>query len=284
MPARRRQMRIPGGLPVVVGVDVDEAGCHQTAPGIDFTMAFAFDHADFGDASIVDGDIGLLARCAAAVDDGAAADHGLMSVHKVSWVVGAPLQGYLLVLKAALVPDCQLADPTLSSRAARALCTLTAFAPTHDCRAGRHRRTDSQAHRTRRCGSLIRYRHCLARPTDASHGRHHAYHRPVFSRRAHAPQSSGAERRRRRLHLSRGLARDQPHCAAAERVGLRIGPALCGAQPEFDAGLRGHARWHALRPGLVQSEHARGGARHPAHPCGWPLRCAVFRWLGRPHD
>ena len=77
-------MRVPGGLAVVVGMDVDEAGSHQTAPCIDLAMALAFDHADFGDASVVDGDIGLLTRRAAAVDNGAAADHGLMGVHEVS--------------------------------------------------------------------------------------------------------------------------------------------------------------------------------------------------------
>ena len=125
MPARGCQMRVPGGLAVVVGMDVDEAGGHQTAPCIDFAMAFALDHADFGDASVVDGDIGLLTRRAAAVDDGAAADHGLVSVHEVSWVISAPLMGLSAwAFDAAFVLDCRPADAPLSSRAAPGQCAL----------------------------------------------------------------------------------------------------------------------------------------------------------------
>ena len=39
VPARRRELRVPGGLAVVVGVDVDEAGRDERAVGVDLARA-----------------------------------------------------------------------------------------------------------------------------------------------------------------------------------------------------------------------------------------------------
>ena len=71
---RRLQPVVPGGLAVVVGVNVDEAGRHQRTIGIEFACAAAADIADFHDHAVTDGHVGRALRCACAVDDAAAAD------------------------------------------------------------------------------------------------------------------------------------------------------------------------------------------------------------------
>ena len=86
VPARRRQERIPRDLPVVVGVDVDEAGRHQRTVGIDHLASRALDATDVGDGAIGDGDIGGLGRCAGAVDDRAPLDHEVVHGREVTWV------------------------------------------------------------------------------------------------------------------------------------------------------------------------------------------------------
>ena len=57
VPAGGQQMRIPGGLGVVVGVDVDKARRHPAAAGIDLARCRAEARPDFAHATFVDGDI-----------------------------------------------------------------------------------------------------------------------------------------------------------------------------------------------------------------------------------
>ena len=57
VPARRREVRVPGDLAVVVGVDVDPARGHEQALGVDLPAALAHVAADGDDAVAVDGDV-----------------------------------------------------------------------------------------------------------------------------------------------------------------------------------------------------------------------------------
>src|SRR4051794_13608336 len=70
---RRTRGRIPGQLRVVVGVQVDKAGCDDEAARIDRARgALAVDVGD--EETVADTDVSLSRRCAGAVDDGAAAN------------------------------------------------------------------------------------------------------------------------------------------------------------------------------------------------------------------
>src|SRR3546814_2742047 len=62
LPRRRRQLVVPGGLAVVVGVDVDEAGGDECAVGVYLPCAGLFAPPDGPDADAVDGDVGRV-RC-----------------------------------------------------------------------------------------------------------------------------------------------------------------------------------------------------------------------------
>ena len=74
MPARRRDLRVPGGLAVVVGVDVDPARRDEEALGVDDAAGRAVDLADGGDDAAVDGHVTGPGRLPRPVGDGAAAD------------------------------------------------------------------------------------------------------------------------------------------------------------------------------------------------------------------
>jgi hypothetical protein len=74
VPARRRQQGVPGGLAVVVGVDVDEPGRDQGAVGVDLLAGRAGDTADLGDAPAGDGDVRGPGGVPRPVDDRAAPD------------------------------------------------------------------------------------------------------------------------------------------------------------------------------------------------------------------
>ena len=58
MPARRRHAGVPGGLPVVVRVDVDEPRSDQQPRGIDLLAASLGDRSDCADGGAVHGDVG----------------------------------------------------------------------------------------------------------------------------------------------------------------------------------------------------------------------------------
>src|SRR5262249_56453735 len=73
MPRRRRQIRIPRRLAVVVRVDVDPAGRDDQPARVDLATALAGDVPGGGDAIAVDRDVAGARRRARAVDDGAPA-------------------------------------------------------------------------------------------------------------------------------------------------------------------------------------------------------------------
>jgi hypothetical protein len=79
MPAAGLHAGVPAGLAVVVGVDVDEAGCHQLAAGVDLVAAGAGHAAHRGDAAVVHRHIGLAQRAAVAVGEFTAADDEVMA-------------------------------------------------------------------------------------------------------------------------------------------------------------------------------------------------------------
>ena len=57
VPDRRGEQRVPGDLPVVVGVDVDEAGRDREAGGVELLTTGLVDGAHRGDAAVVEGDV-----------------------------------------------------------------------------------------------------------------------------------------------------------------------------------------------------------------------------------
>src|SRR6266540_3823899 len=74
MPARRLQMRIPGRLAVVMGMDIDEARRNQQALGVDLLGSAARDLADGRDLAVLHRDISFVQSSAGAVGYGAATD------------------------------------------------------------------------------------------------------------------------------------------------------------------------------------------------------------------
>ena len=72
--ARRRQLRVPEHLGVVVRVDVDESRRHDVPGGVEHGVALEA-VADGGDASPVDGDIGAPPNGAGAVEHRATSNH-----------------------------------------------------------------------------------------------------------------------------------------------------------------------------------------------------------------
>ena len=64
MPGGGRDERVPGRLPVIVGVDVDEARCHHQPVGVDLASGGAEFRSDRSDAALLHCDIGDPARCA----------------------------------------------------------------------------------------------------------------------------------------------------------------------------------------------------------------------------
>jgi hypothetical protein len=65
-------MRIPGGLPVEMGVHIDESRCHSYPVGVDGAAGGAVYATDFGNDPVDDRDIGGPCRRASAVHYGSA--------------------------------------------------------------------------------------------------------------------------------------------------------------------------------------------------------------------
>jgi hypothetical protein len=59
-------------------MDVDEAGCHQQSPSVDFAPSTADVAADRSDEFTVDGEVGDAARRAGAIDERAVANHEIV--------------------------------------------------------------------------------------------------------------------------------------------------------------------------------------------------------------
>ncbi len=74
VPARRRDLRVPGDLAVIVGVDVHPAGRDEKAVGLNDAPGRSLDLAHRGDDAPVDGDVTRSGRTPRSVGDGAAAD------------------------------------------------------------------------------------------------------------------------------------------------------------------------------------------------------------------
>ena len=77
VPRRRREGRIPEHLGVVVGVDVDEAGCDDEAAGIELVAARQT-RPDLRDHTVAHRDVGDAPGSARAVDDRPAPDHHVL--------------------------------------------------------------------------------------------------------------------------------------------------------------------------------------------------------------
>src|SRR5690606_19448797 len=84
VPARRGDLRIPGHLRVVVGVDVDEAGRDQLAARVDLLAAGREIGIDGDDLAVTDPDVGATPGGAGSVDHRAAANHDIeaRAVHR----------------------------------------------------------------------------------------------------------------------------------------------------------------------------------------------------------
>ena len=89
VPAGRLQVAVPGGLAVVVGVDVDETRRHQQAACVDLLAATAGHAAHGDDHAAVHRHVGAAQRAAAAVGQLAAADHQVM-LHRAAFMKGVP--------------------------------------------------------------------------------------------------------------------------------------------------------------------------------------------------
>src|SRR5262249_28532770 len=78
MPRRRGELAVPRRLAVVVGMHIDPAGGDDLAFGIDVAVCRTGFAADFGYPVAVDGDITSEGLLAGAINDGAAADDGVV--------------------------------------------------------------------------------------------------------------------------------------------------------------------------------------------------------------
>ena len=88
MPRRRRQFLVPCRLAIVVRVHIDPAGRDQHAVGFDVALRGAGLAADLDDAIAVDRDIAGEGRLAGAVDNGAAANDGVVHGGLSPWRSG----------------------------------------------------------------------------------------------------------------------------------------------------------------------------------------------------
>src|SRR3984957_3374220 len=78
VPARRSEIRVPGDLAVVVGVDVDEAGGDEESGRVDFAPGRASRGADRSDLAAIDSDIADEAGLAGSIDHFSIADYEVM--------------------------------------------------------------------------------------------------------------------------------------------------------------------------------------------------------------
>ena len=110
VPARGGEQLVPGGLAVVVGVDVDEARGDERPVGVDLPSGRAVDATDIGDDAVGDGHVGGAEWRAGAVGDGSPADHQIVHVEppgsddvsgNVPRSTGRPLTGVSASLSAA---------------------------------------------------------------------------------------------------------------------------------------------------------------------------------------
>ena len=83
VPARQRAVRVPEDLGVVVGVQVDEAGRHVHAAGVDDAVRVGcVDPTDGGDPAVADRHVGADAWRTGTVEDEAVLDHDVVAGHE----------------------------------------------------------------------------------------------------------------------------------------------------------------------------------------------------------
>jgi hypothetical protein len=75
VPRGRRDERIPGGLAVIVGMDVDEARRDDQSGRVDSALRQTELRTNGGNPSVLHGHIGYFAGCAGSVDHGAVSDN-----------------------------------------------------------------------------------------------------------------------------------------------------------------------------------------------------------------
>ena len=69
MTGRGIHFRVPGDLAIIVGMDIDPAGCDDGAGGIQCLYRFNIESADGSDETIFDTDVGLVGWSAGAIND-----------------------------------------------------------------------------------------------------------------------------------------------------------------------------------------------------------------------
>src|SRR5690606_32252612 len=122
---RRGHFPVPRRLPVIMGVDVDEAGGDDPAARVDLLAARADVGADRDDAVAVDRDIGDKGLRARTIDDRAAANHQNMHAAcpdylALSFVAGRNLS-WMAEMPSALGPSL---EATKVAHARSVLCPL----------------------------------------------------------------------------------------------------------------------------------------------------------------
>ncbi len=75
---RGSEVAVPGGLAVVMGMDIDPPWAHDLAFGIDLSMTRAFDHSHLTDLLPIDGHVGCESCASGPVDDHAVSNHQIM--------------------------------------------------------------------------------------------------------------------------------------------------------------------------------------------------------------
>src|SRR5260370_41538154 len=88
MPGGGRQYRVPGRLPVVMGVNIDPARCDQQAMGVDLAARQPRLPADRGDPPAIDRQISSECRLTGPIADGAAANDDVVHGRDPSTVRG----------------------------------------------------------------------------------------------------------------------------------------------------------------------------------------------------
>ncbi len=105
VPARRREVRVPGGLTVEVRVHVDEPGRDERTVGIELAAGESADAADLHDDAILDRDVGSSRRRAGAVDHGAAPDDEVVHQSSSALVLAERVDGAVEAEAAVALDD-----------------------------------------------------------------------------------------------------------------------------------------------------------------------------------
>ena len=89
MPSRRGHLAAPGGLAVIMGVDVDKPRRHQPPCRVQFLYGPARNLSELGNTSVPNGNVSLKGSTASTINDQAIADH------EIPWGIGLPCHTHL---------------------------------------------------------------------------------------------------------------------------------------------------------------------------------------------